>query len=152
MTSGEETGRSDERRRLDRRDTVRSLFECFSRKDFDGALALFDPDVQLVDLLVPDVVLRGREAVRRHWEHRYDQVAMMTTIGENIVNTDDKVIVVARCQIYDKSEGEVVPPFFVSFRFSFREDSIVRCEGRITNSVPPKVKDLLHLDGEDSEI
>jgi len=133
-------------------ETVCTAFERFSCKDFVGVLALCHPDVQMVDPLRPGVIIRGKEAIRHHWESRYDQATMVATIGEHIVETDDTVIVVVRFRAYDESQRALVPPFFVAFRLTFRDDLIVRCEGRIANSVPPKMKALLHLHGDESEV
>jgi hypothetical protein len=73
---------------------------------------------------------------------------MVATIGEHIAETDDGIILVARFRAYDGSEDQVVPPFFVAFKFIFRGDLIVCCEGRIANSIPANVRALLHLDEE----
>jgi ketosteroid isomerase-like protein len=78
-------------------EVVRRMWDAFLRRDFDEALATFDPDVEWDGTNLPDgTISRGHQAIVDHsarWFAMWDDWTI--EIGE-IVDVDDNVVVFIR--------------------------------------------------------
>lgn len=76
-------------------DTLRTGYEAFARRDLDAALDMMDPEVEAHDPPeMPDAAVhRGREAVRRDWEHTLDLFEDFTIDIEEILEAGETELV-----------------------------------------------------------
>jgi ketosteroid isomerase-like protein len=130
---------------VDRSEIVRTGFELFNRKDFEGVLEFFDPEVEISDLLHEGVVMKGREFVRQQWLERFDEAQVASLVGD-VIEVGDTVIVAVCFQAYTKYGGAFGAPIIVASRFTFRVDRIIRMESRVLDEIPDDVRALFHVD------
>jgi uncharacterized protein len=76
-------------------DLARRGYEAFARRDLDAVFELFDPEIEAHDPPeMPDAAIhRGREAVRRDWEHTYELFEDFTVEIEKLIDCGDDVVV-----------------------------------------------------------
>jgi ketosteroid isomerase-like protein len=128
---------------VDRSEAVRTAFELFNRKDFEGVLEFFDPDVEISDLLHEGALIKGRDVVRQQWTERFDQAQVATLVGD-LIEVGDTVFAAVCMQAYTKDGAAFVPQIVVASRFTFRGDRIVRMESRVLDEIPDDVRALFH--------
>jgi ketosteroid isomerase-like protein len=103
-------------------ETLRGVYEAFNRRDIDGLLEGFDPDVVvdetedlayaalLLRVLGPRFVVlsggyRGREEVRRLFETVWEISEWFLVEPEEFVEVDEQIIVVLRLHARAKDSG-----------------------------------------------
>jgi ketosteroid isomerase-like protein len=123
---------------------VRTAYERFNEKDFDAALEHFDSDVELMDTLQPGVVVMGRDAVRRLWMTRFGHAEAHFMIDE-LLELDDAVVALVRFQSYTRSGASFGHEVSAMYRFTFRDDLVVRLESRTLDEVPDSVRMLFNV-------
>ena len=74
---------------------ARKGYEAFARRDLDLALEMMDPEIEAHDPPeMPDAgVHRGRDAVRRDWEHTLELFEELTIDVEEIFEADGEDVV-----------------------------------------------------------
>lgn len=101
---------------IDNVEVVRSTFDAFNRRDLEGFLDCFDPDVEYRSLVLEvEGVYRGHEGLRRWWE------SILTVFPEWSPRIED------------------------SREFGRSVLSRVRAEGRGTGSGVSRDRDIWHL-------
>src|SRR3954451_870 len=71
------------------------IFDAYTRRDFDAALALMDPEVEAHNPPeVPEAAVhRGREAVRRDWEQAFELFDDFSIEAEDFFDAGEEVVV-----------------------------------------------------------
>lgn len=127
---------------MTRADVVRTAYERFNEKDFDGVLDLCDPEIELRDLLDKNGRAHGRTAVRQRFAERFSDATVHVTIG-NLMEVGDTVIAAVCCQVFDSSGDPVGPYIVVTDHFTFRGDRIVGVETTQFEEAPHEVRAVL---------
>src|SRR5579884_2852362 len=104
---------------------VRAAYERFNARDFEGVLELFDPDVELHDLLLDGVVVRGRETILRQWQSRFAAGSARVMIG-SLLEMHDHVLAIVSFQAYDAKGIPIGSPTIIAHRFVFESDRVVQ--------------------------
>jgi len=109
---------------------VRSLADAVQRGDSAAALSILDVDVEWHDqAAIPGAeVHRGREAVRRHFEQWFDAWEEIEYTPEELLDEDDRVLVVIRRRGKGKGSGVEVSDQVIHV-YTVRDEKIVRFEG-----------------------
>jgi ketosteroid isomerase-like protein len=126
---------------MNRSDIVRTAYQRFNDRDFEGVLDLCDPQIEFRDLLSDDGTAFGREAVRRRWRERFSDASASVTIG-NLAEVGDAVIASVCYQAYTPAGVPIGPPFLAADRFSFRGNRILRVDATKLTNVPDEVAAL----------
>jgi uncharacterized protein len=103
------------------------IFDAYSRRDFDAALALMDPEVEAHNPPeVPDAAIhRGREAVRRDWEQTLELFDDFSVELEEYFDAGDDLLVYLLYRGRSRgSRAEVVAP--MAHVWTFREGKVIR--------------------------
>ena len=103
------------------------IFDAYTRRDFDAALALMDPDVEAHNPPeVPEAAVhRGREAVRRDWEQTLELFDDFSVELEEYFDAGDDLLVYLRYRGRGRgSRAEVVAP--MAHVWTFREGKVIR--------------------------
>jgi ketosteroid isomerase-like protein len=79
-------------------DIVTRCYDAFRRRDFEAALAFFDPEAEWRPLpMMPDQgPFHGHEGVRRFWEGWLETFQDFEAVVDEIIDSDDHVVVMAR--------------------------------------------------------
>jgi ketosteroid isomerase-like protein len=90
---------------------VRQVFDAVARRDTDGVLALYDPDVELdtsqteLAALFGHSVFRGYEGLRsfnREWREAFENVE---THCEELIDAGEHVVAVSRYRVRGRASG-----------------------------------------------
>jgi ketosteroid isomerase-like protein len=111
-------------------DRWQELFEPFNRRDWDAALELFDPEVELYPALVgPGVRSRyqGRDEVTGFFETITDVWESLTVELEEVIDKGDRVIAVENWRARGREGIEINTRLVDVYRF--RDGLVVRAEG-----------------------
>src|SRR3954466_15499745 len=103
------------------------IFDAYTRRDFDAALALMDPEVEAHNPPeVPEAAIhRGREAVRRDWEQTLELFDDFSVELEEYFDAGDDLLVYLRYRGRSRgSRAEVVAP--MSHVWTFRNGKVIR--------------------------
>ena len=122
-------------------DIVATAFERFNARDFAGALELYDPDVELADLLFPGVVHRGRAAILRMWARRFADGGAQAVVYD-IRDVAGVIMAIVRYQVYLPDGTPLGSPMIAAQRFVFRGDLVVRVEATV---MEPLSEDTLRV-------
>ena len=134
---------------MTRSDVVRTAYQRFNEKDFDGVLDLCDPDIELRDLLNKGGRAYGRAAVRERFAERFSAATVRVTITD-LMEAGNTVIAVVCCQIYDSAGNRVGPAVVVTDHFRFRDDRILQVETTQFEELPEEVRTVLLADSSSS--
>jgi ketosteroid isomerase-like protein len=89
-------------------DTVRRVYESFEREDWEGLLALFDPNLEL-DLTrsgMPDgVVYHGRDGLQEGWGKWRGVWARYHVTLEELIEVGDRVLALIHVRASSKGHG-----------------------------------------------
>src|SRR4026208_252073 len=103
------------------------IFDAYTRRDFDAALAYMDPDVEAHNRPeVPEASIhRGREAVRRDWEQMLELFDDFSVELEEYFDAGDDLLVYLRYRGRSRgSNAEIVAP--VAHVWTFRDGKVIR--------------------------
>jgi ketosteroid isomerase-like protein len=103
------------------------IFDAYSRRDFDAALALMDPEVEAHNPPeVPEAAIhRGREAVRRDWEQTLELFDDFSVELEEYFDAGDDLLVYLLYRGRSRgSRAEVVAP--MAHVWTFRDGKVIR--------------------------
>ena len=103
------------------------IFDAYTRRDFDAALALMDPEVEAHNPPeVPEAgIQRGREAVRRDWEQTLELFDDFSVELEEYFDAGDDLLVYLLYRGRSRgSSAEVVAP--MAHVWTFREGKVIR--------------------------
>jgi ketosteroid isomerase-like protein len=87
-------------------EVVRELWDAYSRGDFDQVLALSDPYVVMVSL--EEGALYGPDAIRKNYERWREAWEKPETVVEEVIDTGDQVVVIARFHGRGRASGVTV--------------------------------------------
>jgi ketosteroid isomerase-like protein len=87
-------------------EVVRELWDAYSRGDFDHVLALSDPYVVMVSL--EEGALYGPDAIRKNYERWREAWEKPATVVEEVIDTGDQVVVIARFHGRGRASGVTV--------------------------------------------
>jgi uncharacterized protein len=87
-------------------EVVRELWDAYSRGDFDHVLALSDPYVVMVSL--EEGALYGPDAIRKNYERWREAWEKPETVVEEVIDTGDQVVVIARFHGRGRASGVTV--------------------------------------------
>ena len=103
---------------------VRAAYGYFNARQFENALALFDPAVEWPDV-VHDAVIVGREAVRWYWDAQF-ALATPTATARHVFDIEGGVLAVVDHQSYHHDGRPLGPPSVMLQHFEFRGPLISR--------------------------
>ena len=89
-------------------EVVRLAFECFERRDWERAAALYDPGIEqhgTVGGVEEGQVLRGPDAIRRSFESEDEIWAEHRMEPEKFIDAGDRVVVLVREYQRGKTSG-----------------------------------------------
>jgi ketosteroid isomerase-like protein len=97
---------------------VRDAFEAYERRDFEGVLALCDPDIVVHDPGRTGAVFRGHDALMRFWQEWLESWDEYTVVPTEVTEADDEIFVACRQTGRAKLTGiEISQDLFQVFRF-----------------------------------
>ena len=129
---------------MDLADVIRTAYERFNEKDFEGVVALFDPDVEWSDILRDGVTVQGTEALLQLWRERFSDTGARALLGD-VLEVGEAVTAVVCYQLYGSPGIAPADPVVVTHRFTFRGGRVVRGEANVLDGVPDEVKALFDL-------
>jgi ketosteroid isomerase-like protein len=94
---------------------LRAGYEAFNRRDFEALLALFDPDIELLQdaSVAPDAgVFRGPEGATQFFEIILAGFEELEFVPEEMIDAGDQVVVVAAARGRGKASGVEVEARF----------------------------------------
>ena len=104
-----------------------TIFDAYTRRDFDAALALMDPEVEAHNPPeVPEAAIhRGREAVRRDWEQTLELFDDFSVELEEYFDLGEDLLVYLLYRGRSRgSRAEVVAP--MAHVWTFRNGKVIR--------------------------
>lgn len=122
-------------------DIVLRAYERFNEKDFDAVLEWFCPDAELWDTLRQGAVVRGRDAIRELWTARFDRASAHFVVDE-LLEMGDVVLASVHFQAYTENGASFGHQVHALYRFTFRDDVVVRLENRTLDEVPDSTRAL----------
>ena len=126
-------------------EVVRTAYERFNERDFEGVVALFDPDVEWTDVLREGVTICGAPAVLQLWTERFSGAGIRTLLGD-VIEVGENVTAVVCYLAYAPNGTPVGAPLVVAHRFTFRDDLLARAEANVLDEVPAEIKELFEVD------
>jgi ketosteroid isomerase-like protein len=103
------------------------IFDAYTRRDFDAALVLMDPEVEAHNPPeVPEAAIhRGREAVKRDWEQTLELFDDFSVELEEYFDAGDDLLVYLRYRGRSRgSSAEVVAR--MAHVWTFRDGKVIR--------------------------
>ena len=104
---------------------IRKLYETFNRKDIEGLLGFYHPDVEYVNE-PKNIHLKSRDELSAQWRDHTGRVGISLT-PEAIFNIPGGVFVRVR-EVLTKPDGEVFFDGLVGHAYQFLDASIRRCD------------------------
>lgn len=126
-------------------EVVRTAYQRFNERDFEGVVELFHPDIEWADVLQEGVTIRGPLAILQLWTERFSEAGIRTIIGD-VIEVREAVTVVVCYLAYAPNGGPVGGPLVVAHRFTFRDGLLARSEANVLDEVPAEMKELFDVD------
>jgi uncharacterized protein len=106
---------------------VRESYEAFERRDLDGLLDRFSPDVEVHDPpeMADAAIHRGREAIKEDWQHTFEAFEDFRVEVEEHYAAGEELVVFVRYSGRGRASGAVVDARMAHV-WTFKEGSPIR--------------------------